>query len=133
MKLRVPTPRAAPRSYPSKAGGLSLTGTCSPGVKDGLVQLVGHHAVFEIGLVREGEIDFTNAERFEDVGVADVIAGRDVPGRPAERQSPGQDGLPGGYGQDCETVALPARYGRRENPRRLRQPRPCPPRPSGTR
>ena len=72
----------------------------------GFIQFVGHHAVFEIGLVREVEIDLADAERVEDIRVAQVVAGRDVPGRPTEGQAPGQDELPGGYGPDGEAVAF---------------------------
>ena len=70
----------------------------------GFVQFVGYHAIFEIGLVREGEIDLSDAKRVEDIGIADVVSGRDVPGRPAEGQAPGQDRLPGEYGLYGEPV-----------------------------
>ena len=80
----------------------------------GLVQFVGHQAIFEVRLIRKGEIDPAHPKRIEHVCVADVVTGRDISDCPTEGQAPGQDRLAGADVLDGESMPFEQRMAQRK-------------------
>ena len=69
----------------------------------GLVQRVGLDGVHEVGGFGEREVDVARRERAQDPLVADVLAGREVTDRDAEREAPGGQmrALPSGHADEA--------------------------------